>query len=209
MNYQAVIFDLNGTILTDEDEYGQAFINVLKTVGVDVNKDPHTPGIGVKENWLNFKTNYKLNISKTMDELVNDTQREYIKLIKKVTLRDGFIEYADRLRGEKIPMALATSNNYSIVQKVFEVFDIEKYFDVVTTAEEVFHNKPNPEIYEITADKLGVSYGECLVFEDSQAGIDAANAIGMQVVAVLREEEGKEELKGAETIISDFNNLDI
>ena len=63
MNFKAAIFDMNGTILSDEDEYGLAFRKVLKRMGAKVTLDyPHEAGIGVEENWSNLLVKYKINI---------------------------------------------------------------------------------------------------------------------------------------------------
>ena len=63
-------------------------------------------------------------------------------------------------------------------------FDLSDTFDFVASRDDVERGKPDPEIYLLVADELGVAPGECLVIEDSPAGVQAALAAGMQVVAV-------------------------
>lgn len=79
MKISAVIFDLNGTVLEDEDEYGKAFNKVLQSLGLNPNTEiPHEKGIGVKENWLKFVEKYKIKTDKTPEMLVRETQENYL-----------------------------------------------------------------------------------------------------------------------------------
>ncbi len=207
---RAVIFDLNGTILSDEDEYSLSFLQVLKSLGVEVEKNfSHTKGVGLKANWESFKDKYNLKTDLTLDELSSLTQTEYLSLLPKVRIRKGFVELVTNLRRLGIKIALASSNNYSVVQAVIDHFGIASFFDVITTVEEVSLNKPSPQIFTITADKLGVEPYECLVFEDSKAGVEAAIAAGMAVVGVARTKKEKEELSEAHKIISGFSEFNI
>ena len=204
----AVIFDLNGTVLSDEDEYGLAFKRVLISLGAKVKSDqPHVSGIGVGENWPDLLTKYGVKTKKTVKELAQETQNEYRKQIAGVTVKDGFVEFVSSLKEDKIPTALATSNNWSIVGEVFQKLDLEKYFDVVTTREEVLFTKPDPEIFRITAQKLQADPKDCVVFEDSQAGIKAAKMAGMKAVGVAQDEEHAKTLKDADLVIYGYNDV--
>ncbi|MGD8744598.1 MAG: HAD family phosphatase [Candidatus Woesebacteria bacterium] len=209
MEIQAVIFDLNGTVLSDEDEYATAFRRVLKSLGKKVDKNfPHTKGIGVDENWPILISKYKIKTKKTIEELAQETQNEYIKLLSKVEVNKGFFDFVESLRQEKIKTALATSNSWLIVECVFDEFELESCFDVVTTKEEVAFNKPSPEIFTITADKLAVIPENCLVVEDSAAGIEAAYAAGMKTAGVYRDKKHKGELGNADILVKDFQQLE-
>lgn len=207
---RAVIFDLNGTILSDEDEYLLAFKRVLKKLGVDPERNfYHTKGIGLKANWTLFKEKYNLATNLNLDELASLTQAEYLSLLPKVRLRKGFVELVSNLRKLGIKIALASSNNYSVVQAIIDHFGIGDFFDVITTMEEVSLNKPSPQIFSTTAEKLGVEPYECLVFEDSKAGVEAAVAAGMAVVAVARTKKEREDLSDAHKIISGFSEFNL
>lgn len=204
----AVIFDLNGTVLSDEDEYGLAFKRVLVSLGADVESDqPHVSGIGVEENWPKLLKEYGVKTKKTTKELARETQNEYRKQIKNVTVREGFEEFVGSLKEDDIPTALATSNNWSMVDEVFRQLDIEQYFDVVTTREEVLFTKPDPEVFNLSAQKLQVDPNGCIVFEDSLAGIKAAKLAGMKPVGVAQDEKHAKTLKGVNLVIYDYNDV--
>jgi beta-phosphoglucomutase len=207
---KAVIFDLNGTVLADEAEYGAAFGEVLKGLGKKTDKKfPHTRGIGVKENWPVLLAKHKIKTTKTPDELSSMTQNAYLKRIDSVDLKNGFIEFVEGLKTSGTLIALATSNSWMIVEKIFRLLDIEKYFDVVTTSEEVGFNKPSPEIFLKTSEKLGVEPEDCVVIEDSQAGVEAAIAAGMKVVGLKHDKDHAKTLKDANLIVEGFVQLSL
>jgi HAD superfamily hydrolase (TIGR01509 family) len=201
----AVIFDLDGTVLANEDEYGAAFASVLRSLGAKVTSEyPHVGGIGVKENWPGLLKKYKVKTKKTIDELARQTQKEYLRQLTKVHPKDGFEVFIKDLKAAKIPIALATSNEWYLLEETFAKINIEKYFDCITTGEEVVSKKPAPDLFLKTAGKLGVEPSECLVFEDSESGIRAAYLAGMRVVAIARDEGHAKSLQKADLVIDSY-----
>ena len=208
MKISAVIFDLNGTILEDEDEYGQAFNKVLKSLGVDIKTPyPQTKGIGVKENWPLLIQKYGIKTSKTSEELAHETQEAYLLEINKITLRDGFEAFIHDLKDSGVQIALATSNTWEIAEKIIKKVGIEWVFDVVTTVDEVVYSKPDPSIFMTTADKLGAEREECLVIEDAPSGVSAAKLAGMKVIAISDKVEDEESLAEADLVVEGFSEI--
>ena len=81
-------------------------------------------------------------------------------------------------------VALATMSYCAQVQRVLQILALDTAFDFVASRDDVEQGKPDPEIYRLVAHELGVDSAECLVVEDSPAGVEAALAAGMQVIAV-------------------------
>ena len=210
MKFKAAIFDLDGTVVADEDEYGEAFNRILRRFGIVTGLDyPHVAGIGMEENWVKFKQKYRPKISKSVEELSQDTQKEYLKLLKRVNIKDGFIEFVKMIRGEGLKTALATSNSWTVAYKILKTLKLDNYFDCITTAEEVDYKKPDPQIFKITIEKLGFLPEEYVVFEDSRAGVIAAKTLGIRVVAFYRSEEHKKTLKKADMIVRNYTELEL
>lgn len=208
MKLSAVIFDLDGTILEDEDEYGKAFNKVLKSLGVNSEKDyPQEKGIGVKENWDNLIKKYSIKTDKTPYMLADETQKEYLQLISEVTVRPGFDEFVEKLKDSGVAVALATSNTWEQVDKILDVTNLMRIFNVVTTSDEVVFSKPDPGIFTLTADKLGQEREECLVIEDSSSGVEAARGCGMKVVGIATTEEDAESLAAADIVVEGFSEI--
>jgi HAD superfamily hydrolase (TIGR01509 family) len=208
MKISAVIFDLNGTILEDEDEYGKAFGNVLKSLGVEVKIPfPQVRGIGVKENWLSLIKKYDIKTESSPEELTNKTQEEYLLQINDVTIRPGFLEFVNALIDSGIQIALATSNNWDVTDKILDKVGLQGIFNAVTTVEEVAFSKPDPAIFILTADKLGVEREECLVIEDAASGVTAAREAGMKVIVISDKVEDEEDFSGADLVVESFADI--
>jgi beta-phosphoglucomutase len=210
MELKGVIFDLDGTVIADEDEYGESFKEILSNYGVKVGSDhPHVGGIGVKENWDIFQKKYQLKTKKSSEEMARETQKAYLKRLKSVDLKLGFEEFIDELKSASVLIALATSNDWWVVEEIIEKLKLEKYFSVITTTEEVKENKPDPEIFLISAEKLGLLPENCVVIEDSPAGIKAAYNANMKVVGIYRSEKLLKKLKDANLTIKDYRELSL
>jgi len=208
MNVSAVIFDLDGTVLDNEDEYGASFKKVLESLGAkDIPDYPHVRGIGVKENWPVLIEKYKIKTNKSAEELARQTQEEYLKKIDAVTIKEGLEDFVDSLKGRGIKTALATSNDFWIVEEIFEKLKLGSFFDMVTTGEEARFKKPAPDLFLVAADKLGVPPAECLVIEDAASGIAAAHAAGMKAVGLAQNDGQKKELQGADIIVKDYAEI--
>lgn len=208
MTAPAVIFDLDGTVLDNEDEYGTSFKKVLESLGVKAVPDfPHVRGIGVKENWPVLIKKYDIETTKSPEVLAHLTQEEYLKQIDAVTLKPGLEDFIDLLKEKGIKTALATSNDWWIVDEIFEKLKLDKFFDIVTTGEEVLLKKPDPDLFLVTADKLGISASECLVIEDAASGIAAAHAAGMKAVGLAGDSERRKELEGADIIVESYQEI--
>ncbi len=208
MTLSGVIFDLNGTVLDDEDEYNIAFNRVLKTLGIDTGTPiPHELGIGVKENWVKFRSNLGLHTDKSDEELVKETQEEYLKLIGEVSVKPGFEDFAKGLKDSGVRVALATSNSWQMTMRILQAVDMVDVFDSITTAEEVKFLKPDPELFLVAADKLGVERYECLVIEDAASGVAAAKTAGMKVIAIRGKRTSAKTLIKADLIVEGFSDI--
>ena len=208
MKISAVIFDLDGTILEDEDEYGRAFNKVLKSLGVETETLlPQTKGIAVKENWPLLIKKYDIKTNKSPEELAHETQEAYLLEINEITIRPGFNEFMENLKDRGIQVAIATSNNREVAEKILGKVGLQGVFETVTTVEEVAFSKPDPSLFTVTADKLGVEKEECLVIEDASSGIEAAQLAGMKVIAICDKVEDEKILANADLIVDGFIDI--
>jgi HAD superfamily hydrolase (TIGR01509 family) len=87
-------------------------------------------------------------------------------------------------RRRKCKLALATMSHCDQARRVLAILELAKAFDFVATRDDVERGKPEPEIYQLVSTELGIPPDQCLVIEDSASGVQAAQAAGMQVVAV-------------------------
>ena len=111
----------------------------------------------------------------------------------------GVKAFLESHRGD--PMALATNAEPANVEFLLAGAGFRPYFRVVLDGHQVSHPKPHPEIYLRAAEKLEVAAVNCLVFEDSYSGVEAARTAGARVVGVLTTHR---ELPGADLTIDNF-----
>lgn len=107
---------------------------------------------------------------------------EYIDQMKPDEIFPGVKSLIDQLQHAGIKVALASSSKNA--KTVIKLLGIEKMFEVVVDGSMVTHSKPDPEIFLMAAQLLQTPASECLVFEDAEAGVEAALAAGMKCVGV-------------------------
>jgi beta-phosphoglucomutase len=90
-----------------------------------------------------------------------------------------------RERGIKVGLASSSKN----AQTVIQVLHIQHEFDAVVDGTMITHSKPDPEIFLLAARRLGVAPADCLVFEDAEAGVEAALAAGMKCIGIGAEDQ--------------------
>lgn len=119
----------------------------------------------------------------------------------------GLPEFLEALERAGLPRAVATSAPRENVDFTLEKTGTAHYFDVILDESFVSKGKPDPEIYRKTAMALNLPPEQCIVFEDSLAGVEAAKAAGGRVVAITTTHT-REEFPAADLIIDDFLGLD-
>ena len=121
------------------------------------------------------------------------------------------IELLREMRNEGYPTACATMSHRVQVDRVLSVLGLEDAFDVIATMDDVTRGKPDPEIYGLVSQKMNVPPEEFLVIEDSPAGVEAAVAAGMNVVAVptkiTRAALAKTDFLDARWVVEDVTKL--
>ncbi len=205
---KAVIFDLDGTILDNEDIYGKAFTKVLSTLGIKcAGPRPHLGGVGVKANWEFFLKGCDKTPIKSIDELAKETQEVYASLLSEVKVRGGFEDFAKELIAKNIKLALATSNSRAVTEKVLNLFNLKHFFKVIVTEEDVAMLKPDPEIFLQTARRLNEDPERCVVVEDSEAGVKAASSANMRVVAIKSNSDEIGSIDLTSLVVQSFKEL--
>ena len=136
---------------------------------------------------LYFKEHFQLPVS------VEEIKSEWIEMAKdkyahEVPLKPGALRFLKHLKAQGIPMGIATSSSRELLEAVLESLNLSEYMDYCMTSCEAGAGKPAPDIYEKVAEKLGAAPEECLVFEDTIAGIQAGQNAGSRVCAVAEEQ---------------------
>lgn len=207
---KAVIFDMNGVIIVDEQYHTESWKIFCKNHNVDLTDNEFTTEVIGKRDSDTLNYIFKKELSKNESDLYSDERDEIVKMLikDKLDLPDGLIVLLDKLQSNQIPLAVATSSRKGYVNFVMNTFGLGKYFPIIVTAEDVKNGKPDPEMYVKVAQELDVDPNECLVIEDSISGIKAAKSADMTVVAITST-HSKEELQGlSDYVIESFDDFD-
>lgn len=208
---KAVLFDLDGTLIDSMWMWKEIDIEYLARFGhtCPESLQKEIEGMSFSETAVYFKEQFSIpdsleQIKQTWIDMSIEKYRN------EVPLKKGAREFLEYLKTKEIKMGIATSNGQDMVDAVLTALQIKPYFQVVTTACEVAHGKPAPDIYLRVAELLGVKPEDCMVFEDVPAGIMAGKAAGIAVCAVeddFSAEMRLEKQQLADFFIEDYNEI--
>ena len=120
----------------------------------------------------------------------------------------GAVELVSGLRDRGLKLAVASSSRTEWVEAALAALGVREAFDVVVTGDMVTHSKPDPEIYLLAAERLGVDPARCVAVEDAPKGVASARAAGMMVVGVRTAYTAHLPLDGAHVVLDDLTQFD-
>ena len=210
-NIKAAIFDLDGTLVDSMWIWEQIDTDFLASKGIPVpaNLKEEINHLSFQQTAHYFKD--RLSLKESTEELMDTWHHmAYHHYCNDVKLKEGALEFLSYLKQQNIKIGLATSNSMPLLTAALESNNILHFFDEISTTNEVSTGKNNPDVYILSAKKLGVSPEECIVFEDIIEAVNGAKKANMKVVAVYDKaaEHQKESLtKLADKYIMSFNEL--
>ncbi len=208
---QAVIFDFDGVILDSEPQHQESFRRLFEKHAVVFSETPDDfTGIPARDNIRRVYRKADLTLSNADVERLN-TERDsfYLDVMNETGTRTlpGARELIAALRAQKIPVALASSTNLSVLIKILPEIGLQDSFDAVVGGDEVKDGKPAPDIFLKAAERLGVPPQACVVIEDANAGVQAAFAAGMKVLMV-RNDRILQQKEKADAFVDDLAGVD-
>ena len=187
MNIKAVLFDMDGLMVDTESLATEAFIHSAKKQGYDMTKEETLFVLGfTTKSIYEFWENYFKNSDVSGKQLVDDHYK-YIENIlfttgpRKMPYIEELLKY---LKDSNYKVAVASSSNMNHIINNMEKTGLKKYIDEFSSGAEVENGKPAPDVFLLAAERLGVKPEECLVLEDSKAGVIAGSSAGAKVIMV-------------------------
>lgn len=187
MEIKAVLFDMDGLMVDTESLSTEAFINSAKAQGYNMTKEETLKVLGfTKANIYQFWIDYFQGTNVDGKKLVDD-HYEYIENVlytvgpEKMPFVEELLKY---LKENNYKIAVASSSDTADIKNNLEKTKLEKYIDEIASGAEVENGKPAPDVFLLAAERLGVDPKDCLILEDSKAGIKAGKASGAMVFMV-------------------------
>ena len=187
MDIKAVLFDMDGLMVDTESLATEAFIHSAKKQGYDMTKEETLLVLGfTTKSIYDFWENYFKNSDVSGKQLVDDHYK-YIEDIlfttgpRKMQYIEELLKY---LKNSNYKVAVASSSSMNHIINNMEKTDLKKYIDEFASGAEVENGKPAPDVFLLAAKRLGVKSEECLVLEDSKAGVIAGSSAGAKVIMV-------------------------
>lgn len=205
----AIIFDMDGVIADSEHLHVEAERATFQKYGIPVVGDT-SEFIGQTEQaFFTYIVQRFTNGAYSVEELLLAKQDIFLRLLsEKLQPVPGALEFIRSARSRYAKFALVTSSARIVQKKVFDLFQLQPYFDRVITGDEIQQGKPHPEPYLKAIDAIRIPAGQCLVIEDSVNGIVAARTAGCRAIGITTSfPEEPLIAAGAEWVIREFSAL--
>jgi beta-phosphoglucomutase len=208
---KGIVFDMDGTLVNNMDFHKESWYAFLDKYGIKTTDEEfHEKNKGIISEIIpkffpeTLAEEDVIRLGEEKESVYRDLYREHIVPL------DGLLRFLNELKAANIKLALATAADKPNIDFTIDAIGVRGYFLAITGGEEVKRGKPDPEVYNISAKKLGIAPSDCIAFEDSPAGIESALAAGMRVIALTTSyDKGKFESYPLLKIISDYNEISL
>lgn len=209
-NIKCVIFDMDGVIIDSELLHKKAYFETFISLGLDVSEDLYKTltGSSTINAFQRLVAHFKLN--EDPNELVLQKRKRYVNFFENdptLHLVNGVEEIIKYFYDKGITLVLASSSAMVNIDRVFNRFDLNKYFTAKISGADLVESKPHPEIFEKAAILGNTPKENCIVIEDSDNGVKAANDAGIFVFGYRNPLAADQTLENADKVITNHSEL--
>ncbi|MDR3689977.1 MAG: HAD family phosphatase [Fimbriimonas sp.] len=182
---RAVLVDMDGTLASTSEANWVAYGRALYEAGVVLSREQFLERARSR-NWREFLPEIleEFDVEADPAAIAHRKTEIYRTLLDTVSVNWPLVRLLEALRPH-MATALVTTASAASVEALLRVHGLARHFDLVVTGDDVRRHKPDPEAFEIAASRLGVEPDECLVYEDSDEGVTAANLFGAHVIRIV------------------------
>ena len=206
--YQAYLFDLDGTLVNSEPLKGKALALACQDYGSKADHLIYQDVMG--QDWQSVTQHFfkSAKINPDLAEFNQYFRQHYRRLLKdQLDLSPNIKPYLKQLSQLDCKVAVVSSAASWMIEQVLTQLELDNFFDLIISQEDVSRHKPHPEAYLVALKKLNIEAKDALVFEDSFAGLSAANEAGCDVIGIRHEFNIKNDMSIAKICLSDFKAL--
>jgi len=188
MAFQAVIFDLDGVLVSTDEYHYQAWLQLAKEEGIHFDRtiNERLRGVSRMESLeIMLQSSHKQYTEEEKQALAERKNNDYRLLLQQLSSKDilpGVMDFIFMLK--KINVRLAIGSSSKNAPAILDKTNLAGYFDSIIDGNHIRKSKPDPEVFLLAATRLEVNPESCLVIEDADAGVEAAIRADMKVLAV-------------------------
>ena len=182
-DYTAILFDCDGTLADTMPAHYRAWLHVTKHHGILFDEDRFYALGGRPTRDILATLANEASIEIDLDHASEMKETAFLEQVKYVKAIDPVIAALRRAHGH-VPVAVVTGGYRDVCEKILLQIGVREFFDCIVASEDTNRHKPDPEPFLEAARRLGVAPEGCLVWEDSDLGIEAARQAGMSWIDV-------------------------
>jgi putative hydrolase of the HAD superfamily len=207
LTIKAIVFDFDGTLMDTESCAYDAFCGIYAEYGQELALDAWAVGIGTHGAFDPYADLAKL-VGRSLDreEVKARFEASHASKIAQVTLRPGVLDRLEEARRLGLLIGLASSSDRAWIERHLEQQGIRYYFEVIRSSDDVEIVKPNPALYRLAVEALGVRADEAIAIEDSVNGLRAAKTAGLYSLVVPNPVTAKMDFSLADVIVDSLED---
>ncbi len=205
---KAIIFDLDGTLINSEEVAFHAWREMLADYGHDFLHEDQVLVVGVEIDKAIHNVREQFQLPDTFEQLRKKLGAKWAVLSAEgFPLLPGAQELLDQLDQHGFVWGIATNSDHAYAKRFLDMVGLYGRAHAVVGVDEVNCGKPAPDVYELCAERLGVTTENCLAVEDTVLGHHAAAAAGMRVVAIPNEWMRAADFDNAIAVLDSLHDL--
>jgi len=207
----AVIWDVDGTLVDTAEMHFDAWVRMANELGRPFSRDDFSATFG-RRNPEIIRFLFHQNFTEQEVREIGERKETYYRgeAEKGIELLPGVSDLLAALADRGVRQGVGSSAPRGNLDLILSLTASAKYFQTIVGMEDTQRGKPDPQVFLVAAERLGVPPNRCVVFEDAIAGVQAAKSGGMKCVAVtFAGHHGKEKLEeaGADRVVTSFDDI--
>jgi len=208
------IFDMDGVVIDSNPFHKIAWGKFLSGQGIPFDDQLFDNVLSGRTGPTSLRMIFGEDLSQEkLDLYLEEVDSNYQNILREsedVRPIAGVHAFLDKINGNGLRLALATSAPTLNIELGLQKLQLENTFEHIVGKVDVTHGKPHPEVYLTSLKLLGLTAENCIVFEDSKAGIQSARSAGIQVVGIASGHSREELLaEGVSMVVDDFVGLEL